>query len=246
MVEQAPQKTPQPKKLWASLTYVEIALIIAVAGYFVYLDYSTRLVLNTNNTNQTITINGIEQKVGQTLYLPNDYVPASNVSNTQAFFGVASFIITIYILLSKLSKISRRATIQEAIEDIATQLIQVRHMKEARKSVAKNGMKITSDDEDIELTYNFLTVYKSKGDEREAHRYVIAVEIYDKASEASQYYKAYYHPWSRYWDALVKVDEELTESDRCQKCGTEFDEKVIISDDVKKLKIIKEIIPGRI
>ena len=239
-MEQAPQQN-QPKKIWMNLTYIEIGLILAVAGYFIYLGYSTRLVLNTNNTNQTIVVNGIEQKVNKTLYLPNDYVPASNISNAQSFFGIALFAIAVFVLLSKISKINKRATIQEAITDIANQLIQVRQLKEARKSVVKNGLKISSDDEDIYLTYNFLTVYKSKGEEREAHRYVIHADIYNKTDEAHQYSKAYYHPQSRYWDAFIKVDEELTESDRCQKCGTEYDEKIIISEDIRKYKSLRDL-----
>lgn len=238
-------QTASPRKLWNELSYFELGLIILMVGYFFYLNNSTGWVINYNNsTNGSRIVNGVENKPGTVLYGQNDYVPKSAVSNSQTFFGIVLFLIVIFVILSKLVKSLRRATIGEAINDISKQLIEVRQLREARITVIKNGVRIVSDFEEIDLTYNFLTRYKSIGDVREAFRYTINVQIKNKQDETDEYYRAYYHPWSRYWDGMVKSITELTESDQCPNCGKEYHEKIIISDDLKKMRYIKETIPG--
>ena len=218
-MEQAKQ-TASPRKLWGELSYFELGVILLMVGYFFYLNNSTEWVINYNNsTNTSRVINGVENKPGTVLYGQNDFVPKSPVTNSQTFFGIALFLIVIFVLLSKLIKSSRRATISEAIDHISKQLIEVRQLKEAKITVIKSGVRIISDFEEIDLTYNFITRYKSIGDTREAFRYTINVVIKNKQDETEEYYRAYYHPWSRYWDGLVKAVTELTESDQCPRCG---------------------------
>ena len=233
-------------KLKERFTYFEIGIVVAMIGYFIYLSSSTSLVLNYNNaTNESRVINGVENKPGTILYGPNDYVPKSNVTNTQTFFGIAMFLIVVFVLTSKLVKAATRARIDEALKQIADELIKAKQLKDARITVIRDGIKIITDFTDIDLTYNFLTRYKAKGETREAFRYTICVVEHDKTNNTEQYYRAYYHPWTRYWDGLVKTDKGLFEIDQFPKCGDEYDEKIIIGEDVKKYSMIKKELTAR-
>lgn len=232
----------KPKNIWNELSFIEIGVIILAIGYFFYLNNSTALILNINLENQTRVINGVPNPPNTILYAPNDYVPKSNISNTQTFFGIVIIILLVVILLSKRISIPRRATIQEAIHDIANQLIKTRQIKDAKLSTTRNGLKIISDIEEIELTYNFLTRYKSEGNRRWAFRYTIGVIITNREDNIPEYYKAFYHPWSRYWDGLVESITPLNDEDRCPKCGSDFDEKIVMAEDLIKYRHAKSYV----
>lgn len=238
----APRVTP--KRFWEELSPTEWVAIAAVIFYLFYLNYSTGYVTNLNSGNESIIINGVEVQPGQVLYGPQDFVPQSNVSNTQTFFGIILVFILVAVLVSRRMSMKRRATIQEAVDEIAAQLIQARNLKDAKITLTRNGMVITTDIEVIELTHEFLTRYKSKGNEREAFRYTIHAIITDRRDGIPQYYKTYFHPWTWYWDGYVRVVKALSEEDRCPNCGTEYDEKIVMADDLLKLREAKKAIGG--
>lgn len=242
--DQPIKKDPTYKKLWKEISWGERFMVGLMIAFMIYLNYSTELVPNTTGANETRTINGVTFPPKSIIYQPQDYVPKSHVSNTQTFLGVLLFLLVVIMLLSKRANILRRATIKEAIEDLGNQLIEIRNIKDAQISLVKDGLKITSDLEEIDLTYLFLTRYKSKGGEREAFRYVIKVVIRNKSDETEDLYKAYYQPMTRYWDGLVPTTHELSEADRCPKCGNDFDELIIISEDLMKLKRAKDAVGG--
>ncbi len=235
-MEEVQQVAAQPKKFLKSLTMFEIALIVLACGYIIYLNQQTSRIPNLNNGNSTIVVNTIPIKPGELLYGPNDLVPKTNVSNTQTFFGILIILLLVYTLLLKVTNVNSRASIHEAVEDITKQIIQVRQLKDARIAVIKNGKKITSDLEDIEITYNFLTRYRIINNLRQAFNYTIHINILDKSTGLEDYYKAYYHPWDRFWDGLVKSSKQLSDVDQCPNCGKEFDVKIITSDDLSRAR----------
>ena len=239
-VEAVQSKEATPQSILKELKLFEWIIVIIIVGYFIYLNSTTSLVININDGNETRVINGIPNPPHTVLYEPNDYVPKSNVSNTQTFVGILLVAILIVVLLAKRIRTLKRATIQEAIDDIAEQLIKLRNMKNARTTQTKDGLKIISDIEEIELTYNFLTRYKTIEDRSWAFRYSIHVNIFDKTNNTHQYKLAYYHPWSRYFDGMVSVKKELSRDDKCSKCGSESDEKMVIGSDLMKFKQAKE------
>ena len=226
----------RPKNIWKELAFIEIGIIILAVGYYFYLNNSTALILNFNNENTTRVVNGVPNPPNTVLYNSNDYVPKSNVSNTQTFFGITITLALVVILLTKRMQIPRRATIQEAIHDIASQLIKIRQLKDVKISATRQGLLITSDLEVIELKYNFLTRYKTEGSRRWAFRYTIGVIITDKEDDVPVYYKAFYHPWSRYWDGLVETTKWLNDEDRCPRCGSDYDEMIVMAEDLMKWK----------
>ena len=69
MAEEFNQSIPKEKikRVWKELSYFEIAMIIILIGYFIYLNNSTVLILNTNNGNDTRVINGVS-------YPPNTFL----------------------------------------------------------------------------------------------------------------------------------------------------------------------------
>lgn len=231
--------TLNPKKIWKELSALEIALIIINIGYLIYLNYSTDLIPNLNSGNETRIINGVQNPPNTILYSTNSFVPKSNVSNTQTFFGIVLLSILIFSFLSK--KIGfGRATIEEAIEDIANQLISTKKIKDVQIATTKQGLKIETDFETIEIFTNFLTRYRHIMEVSEAFKYVINVEITDKHDGTREYYKAHYHPMTRYWDGLIKSERELSESDQCPKCGKEYDVRVIPSQELIDKRIAKK------
>jgi len=235
-IESHPKQEIKPKTIWKELSYLEIGVIALAIGYFFYLNNLTSLVLNMNIENDTRIINGVSNPPNTVLYRANDFVPKSSVSNTHTFFGISIILILVILLLSKRFKILRRATIHEAINDISSQLIAVRQLKGASLHPIKNGLRIISDLEEIDLTYEFLTRYKTVGDKKWAFRYTIKVIITNKEEGVAEYYKAFYHPWSRYWDGLVETKKSLSDEDRCPKCGSDYDEKMIIAEDLLKYR----------
>lgn len=239
-VEATQQKQASAKSLWKEVKPFEWIIIIIVLGYFVYLNNATGLVINVNDGNETRIINGIPNPPNTILYEPNDYVPKSNVSNTQTGIGIFLTIILILVLLAKRISIPKRATIEEAIEDIADHLIKLKNLKNTKITQTREGLKIISDFEEINLSYSFLTRYKTIGDRSWAFRYTIHGVIYNKRSNIQDYYKFFYHPWSRYYDGMLKVAKELADEDRCPKCGSEYDEKPIIGADLMKFKVAKQ------
>ena len=224
------------KKIWKELSYFEIFIIAISIGYMVYLNSSTSMVLNINNGDETRIINGVQNPPHTILYKPEDYVPKAGVSNTQMVFGIIINIFLISTLLAKRVTSGKRATILEALEDISNNLIKARNLKDARITSTKNALQISTDLEDINLTYNFLTRYRSIGTVADAFKYVIGVEIIDKADNTSEYFKAHYNPKLRYWDGFLKMAKELSEQDQCPKCGNDYDERLIMGQDIRDFR----------
>jgi len=230
------------KKIWSDTGWTEKILIVVLIGYFVYLNQATALVLNINDQETPRMINGIPNEPNTLLYLPQDYVPKSNVSNTQMFIGIILSALLSFILLSK-KALKDRAEISEALSDIANQIIKTKNIKDAKINASKDGLIIRTDVEEICLTNYFLTRYRFIGNVTEAFEYVISVEIKDNEGNID-YYKAHYNPLTRYLDGLIKTTKELKEEDQCPRCGKEYDERYILGADLVALKSGKELMKG--
>jgi len=221
-------KRPSPSSFWKELSIVEWVAIAVVIGYFFYLNQSTAYVVNFNNETQ------------QVLYASNDLVPKSNVSNSQTFFGILLFIVCILILLSKRLAHLKRATPKEALDDLSKQL------KELKNVALADGTSITIQDNiKILPTPQFITRYKELGEESKAFRYTFLVYLRDNYNEVTYYFRAWYHPWDRYWDGFYQTKTPIADRDRCPNCGSEYDIKVITTSDVQKAVALRKGLTGR-
>ena len=233
---QEQQRKPRtPKSFWKELTWLEIGAIIAPVIFILYLHNSTALVLNFNDKNETRVINGIQNLPNTVLYPPNSYVPKAPVSNSQTYLGIIIYLVCIGILLQRRLKEKRRATPEEAMNDLAKQLKKLTNIPLADGSTIP-----ITDSTRIYIHPHFITRYKSTGDERKAFRYVFQVIVEDRTNDVELYYRAWYHPWDWFWDGFYPADTMLGDKDYCSKCGNEFDEKVILAERLREFRELRK------
>lgn len=238
--QQQSQVKKTPIAFWKELSLIEIGIILLFIGYMFHLNQTTALILNYNNGNSTRLINGISNAPNEVIYPPNAYVPKSNVSNTQTFVGIGLFLIIVIMLLAKRVATLKRATPKEAMDDLSKQIKQLKNIPLA------DGTTIPITNQlDIKITPQFLTRYRTIGTERKEFRYPFLVIVKDKIDEVIYYFKAYYHPWTRYWDGFVETSRPLSERDQCPNCGKEYDERWIMGDDIQKFREIRRGIAFR-
>lgn len=239
--KQEEQRNPKtPKSFWKELTWVEMFAITAPIIFLIYLNQSTGLILNFNNQNETRIINGIQNLPNTILYPSNAFVPKAPVSNSQTAIGIILYIICIGILLKRRLKEKRRATPEEAMNDLSKQLKRLTNIPLADGTTVP-----ITDNIKIYINPIFFTRYKSVGDERKAFRYVFQIKVEDRINETEYYYKAWYHPWDWFWDGFYQSNTPLGDKDRCQYCGgTEYDEKVILSERLNEFRKLKKGLAG--
>ena len=235
MPDEQPQQTKTPVKFWKELSGFEIAAIALMIGFFIYIKSTTALVVNINNGNETRIINNVQNPPHTLLYPPNAFVPKSNVSNTQTFIGIMIFAIVVLMLLAKRVSMQRLATMKEAMDDLSRQLKQLKNI------TLSDGTTIPiTDDIDIKITPQFYAKYKTVGNERKIVRYSFLTMITNKKEGTEHYFRVWYQPWTRYWEGFFETAKSLQETDKCPHCGTEADEKVIIGEDLAKLRDLRK------
>lgn len=227
------EQTKTPLKFWKELSWFEIGAIVLIIGFMIYLKNVTALVVNFNDSNETRVINNIQNPPNTILYAPNSLVPKSNISNTQLFFEILLFSIVVLMLLSKRVSLLKRATPKEAIDDLEKQMGQLKEITLA------DGTRIPVNDLDIKFTRQFTIKYKTIGGERKESRYAFLVFIKDKKKQVEYYFRAHYHPWTRYWDGFFETPTPIQETDKCPNCGTEADEKIIMAEDLARLRELR-------
>ena len=226
------QQKKTPKAFWKALSWIEIGAIILFAGYLFYLQSSTSLVLNYNNSTEPRVINNIPNPPDTLLYLPNSFVPKSGVSNSQLYIGLALFAVVVLLLIAKRLAELRRATPEEAIKDLDRQIRRLRNV------TLGDGRTLVIDDTiDIKITNQFLTRYEQYGDSKPMEfRYSFLVFFKNKKDQMEHYFRAWYHPWTRFWDGFFETKKPIQETDYCPHCGNEYDKKVIPAEDLLRLK----------
>jgi len=244
-LEQPQKQKVTPTKFYNEFSAIEWgALILIILAIPFYISLSTKLVPNFS-VDETRVFNGITYPANTSIYSPNDFVPKSNFSNTQAFFVMFINGICIFILLQKRLGDNKRATINEAMRDIAKQIIEAWNIKDARIAPTRDGLQIISPHETIDIQPVFNTKYKTVDGVRSAVRYCIQIIRLDKEDRVPTTYRAHYHPHTRYWDGMFKSKLELSEMDKCPNCGSEADEKVVSSEDLAKMSHAKKLFGGR-
>lgn len=235
------QKKPKtPKSFWKNLAWVEIFAISSMFIYLIYLQNTTDLVLNFNDGNETRVINGIANPPKTVLYPPNSFVPKSGVSNSQMIFGMILYSVVIAVLLANRMKQPTRATPKEAMDDLSKQLKQLRDLPLA------DGTTIPiTDNLRIEIHPVFLTrYYETSENDRKEFRYTFQVIVKDRQEEVEYYYRAWYHPWTRYWDGLFPAKTLLSGKDACPNCGDEYNFKKISSKLIGELRELRRGFSG--
>ena len=223
---------PQKNSTWNTLketTWLQRFAILAVIGFMIYLNQSTKMVPNFNNSTNTH------------LYTEQTpFVPKSGVSNSQMAFGIILFILCLFILLAtKISEL-RRATPKEAMDDLSRQI------KELKNVPLLDGTTIPlTDSTKIEILPIFFTRYLSVGTERKEFRYVFSSIIKDHSTELEHYHNFWYEPWKRLWDGFYPTTGPLSGKDRCPNCGNESDLKYITEETLKSWFRIRKEVSGQ-
>ena len=225
------EESPKTSSTWSHLkktTWMQRFAIFAVIAFIIYLNQSTKLVPNFNNSTNTYTY---------TQQTP--FVPKSNVSNSQTAFGIIIFVLCLFLLFqAKISELLR-ATPKEAMDDLAIQL------KELKNIPLADGTTIPlTDTTEIIISPHFFTRYLSVGTERKEFRYVFCVIVKNHSQNLDYYYKAWYEPWKRLWDGFYPTTGPLSDKDRCPNCGNESDLKYITEDTLKSWFRVKKEISG--
>lgn len=230
-------KQEKPESIWRRLSSMEWIAIGLLVGFIFYLHNATGIVVNFNDTNQTRVINGVQNLPNTVIYSPNSFVPKSSVNNTHVFIGVLIVIIAVALLLAKKLIKIKRATMPEAMRDIDKN---IRQLKTITLSDGRT-LPITPRT-DIKITPQFMTRYRFIGQnmEKPEFRYTFLVRVIDELEEISYMFKAWYHPWTRYWDGFYETAMPLSDKDRCIYCGgTEYDVKYILSDELMKFRELR-------
>lgn len=227
------EQTKTPIKFWKEMSWFEIGAIAFFIIFLVYLKNTTALIANFNDSNETRVINNAQNPPNTILYAPNSLVPKSSISNTQLFFEVSLFAVVVLMLLSKRVSLLRRATPKEAISDLERQI------GELKEITLADGTLIQINDIDIKFTRQFTTKYKTLGGERKESRYSFLMFVKNKKTHTEHYFRAHYHPWTRYWDGLFETINPIQETDKCPNCGTEADEKIIMAEDLARLRELR-------
>lgn len=235
MPDETEKKVGVPK-IWQRLTWLEWGAIALLIGFIIYLHNVTGLVVNFNDTNETRIINSIPNPPNTVLYAPNSLVPKSSVTNTHVFVGILITLIAVVILLGKKIVQLRRATMFEAMRDLDKQ---IRELKTITLSDGRT-MPITIKTH-VTLTPIFMTRYRfMPQDDKPEFRYTFLVHVEDKLEEVTHLFKAWYHPWTRFWDGFYETTTSLSDRSRCKYCGgTEYDVKYMLSDDLLKLREVR-------
>lgn len=199
-------------------TTPQLILIGALIVLFGYLSTSTQLVPNWDNETGTI------------LYSGNDMVPKSNVSIGQAFFGTILVILLVMTFIGKNRQTADIATPEEAQEALND------FLKKRKKVELKDGTVITLGDYYIDT--NFLTKSRTDKTGTKMVSYIFQIRIED--GYLTYYFKGDVHPNTRYVTRFIEMDGPLEEKDKCPKCGTEYDEKYMDTEDLKGYKKLKE------
>lgn len=233
-------------KVFKQLRYEQIIAIAFFIGVLIYLRNSTSLVPNlvtcenaTNTTCEPRVINGVTFPPNTILYPPNSYVPKAPISNTELVIAIILFLAVCYILLAREIGLMRRATMTEAMNDLDAQLhgLKTLKLKDGRTIPITSNIKIT-------LTPQFVTRYRfiSGKEDKPEFRYTFLVTVHDQIEEDTLYFRAWYHPWTRYWDGFFETATALSDRDRCQYCGKygEYDLKYLGTEDILKLKALRK------
>jgi len=213
----------QPKKNWKRyFGGFSTMQVIFIGLLFFYLIYSSRMTIPVPNyNNETNTV----------LYAVDSMVPPTYITSNHVLLGVALLAGLVLSFKKKEADIPSRADIKEAkklMED---------YLKSVSSIRTKTGKIIEIGDFDIDP--NFITKYTIIKGERKATEYVMQINL-ETDDDFKTYVKGYVEPYTRYIDGFMEIDSPLESSDVCPECGEEFDSKIILPDEIRALKLLRE------
>lgn len=226
----------KPNQFISGVRLSSWGFIIALVIFFLYLNGTTKPVLNFDNETNTIIYpeqcfrppDELTQEYVDLCSIPRDYVKTDNI-----VVGFIMLIGLVATLISNKSKLPEMADIIEAKEIVTKYLNLYKEITLDTGEVISIGK--------FQISLHFLLPEERIGKDRIPERYVLDVEITD-FDGMEHYVRAYVHPFKRYIKGFVSADKPLEESDRCGNCGKEFDvEYKDTTDYIKFKKMKKEI-----
>ena len=209
--------------------------LIAIAVFFIYLNGATKPILNFNN--ETNIVLYPEQCFKSPQELTQEYIDLCSIPQDYLktdYLIIAAFLLIglVATLISDKGKIPEMADIKEAQKITKDYLDSHKNIK----------LQDTGEIIDIGKYYispNFLLPEERIGKDRIPERYVISAVITD-LDDIEHNIRVYIHPFKRYLKGFVSADKDLEDSDRCTKCGMEFDVEYKDTEDLIKMKQLKK------
>lgn len=209
------------KNIKNPFNYLQLGLIAGICILFIYSSTSTQLVPNWNEETQKL------------LYPSGALeVPKSNVSINQAALGV---ILVIFLALSFAGEGTKKK--DERLKPEEAQELLDNYLKKKKNIRLKDGTMMSIGNYHIDS--NFLPRYKTDKTGVHMFRYVMQVRI-KAMNKITHYLKGYVHPYERVVEGFVSMDGPLKDKDECPKCGKEYSEKIIDSEDYQMAKKVRE------
>lgn len=204
------------QKYMAGFSKTQWFIMILLAVSLLYISKGTAPVPNFYN--------------GTVLYDKDSMVPEDYFSNNELAFVYALIIWLILTFVGKEAKKAERIDIREAIE------IMDNYLKKRKSIRTETGLLIELGDYHIDT--NFLTRDIMTKGEIKTHQYVLQITI-KSADRPPLYVKGYVGAYSRFIDGFVEMDGPLEPKDKCSQCGSDFDFKMIDTEEYKTFKRIK-------
>lgn len=204
--------------------YSQFFSMVAMALYIIWLSQATAPVKNYDNETNTILY------TEEDLMSPEPIFPKNYVNSTYVFFG---FVIIGWIFIS----FSANETLGTALDIIGARKIVEKYLTDVKQIIMHDGTII--DIGTFVISEKFLPQYVYEKEGKRLDKFILMVHITD-TSGIPFLLKAYVDIALRQITAFVEIEEQLSTTDKCDKCGKEPDLLIINTEDLKKYKKIKD------
>ena len=211
------KKNKKKERVIFGFTYFQFGMIVALIVFMIFLQKSTTPIPNYQN--------------GTILYGQDSLVPPTYISGTQLFVEILLLVGIILSFIRKEGEKAKRIDITEAKKLMSD------YLQSIEEITTKSGMIVKLGNWNIDE--HFLVRYILEKGERKANEYVLQINIQSEGTP-KLYVKGYVHAYEKFIDGFVEIDAPLEDKDKCPECGKEYDEKIILPDEIKALKMLKE------
>ena len=204
-------------------------LIIATAFYFALITTPVPNLINSTLDNST---NTTTYKV---LYSPADQVPPTFIPYNYSWAITIMVLVLVLSFLLDKQKHKGRMTEQEAKDFIANEFEKKRTIK------LPNGKMEAGKYELLDWLSVVSPTYRD-GADRKTKYIAIGLLLNNIDYDSEEYWKVRIDPYERIIMDFVQTTEEMMDCEKCPKCGSEFDEKPILAEDLMKMRSAKRFI----
>lgn len=175
-------------------------------------------------------INSTNETGFKVLYSPTDLVPPTHIPIEYAGGGIFFVLVLVLSFLLIQQKEKKRIGEREAKELLMSEF-------EKKKDIPLAGGKVfEAKNYEVAKILSVVTPYHREGSERKPRYIAIGLELKDKETGLPEIYKVRINPYDRLIDDILPTTKELLDSEKCPKCGSEYDEKPIIAEDLLKMR----------